>query len=255
VSETIFWGGHPESYLATFQKPQGTTNHCGVYASSAAISLFLGGQRIDYEQFVGIADEHAAVSLAGIARLIVGNNLRLWPGGPTTPRQQSNLAEHIGRLCGLHVWARPRTGTPADLIAYLRKPDTLVLVTIGWGDDFRPLIVDPTGKLLRFAPVGELTLFKVTFNAPFGAHVMVLAAHDPTRRFTFQGGKIIAAPWGFINSWVDGEDPNEPGHGHLYWMPDEDFRKAWGHNIWVGKNKIVVITRDRLKTKEAKSLD
>jgi hypothetical protein len=242
VSETIFWGGHPEAHLAAFQKAQGQTNHCGVYAVSAAISLLRGGERIDYDESVAIADRHAALSLLGIARLVAGRNLRLWPGGPTTPRQQAHLAERLGRLHGLAISARAYTGTPNDLIGYLRETDTLVLVTIGWDDGSRPLIVSPDGRLLRFAPVESLSLFSVTFRAPFGGHVMVLAAHDPARRFRFRGGRTITAPWGFINSWADGADSEAPGHGHLYWMPDEDFRAAWGYPIWVGRNKMVVVT-------------
>jgi hypothetical protein len=244
VSETIFWGGHPEAYLAAFQKAQGETNHCGVYAVSAAISLLRGGKMIDYDESVAIADRHSALSPLGIARLVVGSNLRLWPNGPTTPRQQANLAEWLGRLRGLMLSARALTGGPDDLIGYLRMPDTVVLVAVGWNDSARPLIVGPDSKLLRFAPVGSLSLFGISFRAPFGAHVMALAAHDPARRFTFRGGRTIAAPWGFINSWVDGADPDAPGHGHLYWMPDEDFQAAWEYPIWVGRNRMVVITRN-----------
>lgn len=245
MSETIFWGDHSESYLASFQKSQGKTNNCGVYAASAAISLLRDGQLIDYDEATSITDAHTAISLAGLARLIVRKNLRLWPNGPTTPKQQANLAEHIGRRYGLSITAQVQKGTPESLLACLQEPDKLALITIGWNDKSRPLIIDPTGKLLRFAPVGELCLFNVTFRAPFGAHVMLLAAYDPARKFKFRGGKKMTAPWGFINSWMDGADTNAPGHGYLYWMPDEDFQSAWAYNIWAGRNKMVTITKRR----------
>lgn len=230
-------GGHDPAYLSTFQQNQGQTNDCGAYSIAAAISLLRGGRRVDYAQIVTLANRRTTLHwglLAGLYGLIFGRGLRLWPGGPMPPRQQANLARTVARRRGMKVTARASRGTPADLLAHLAQPDTAVLVTLAWDDDACPRIVYPDGSLQHFAPVAHQTVAGKSIRYPFAAHVMLLAAYDPSRAVQVDE-ETIATPWGFVNSWID-------GGGELFWMPDPDFQTAWGYNIVIGSNWMVVIT-------------
>jgi hypothetical protein len=247
MAEAIYWGGQTEAYLSRFQKNQGKTNHCGAYSVAVAVSLLRGGQRLDYDQVVACADQHALLqvpSLAGLRDALTGRSLRLWKGGPMTPHQQARLARYIAAQHGLKVEANVRRGTPADLISALRQPDTVVLVTVGWNDRTRPEIVGPKGAVWRFAAVDSLSVGKIRIKYPFGAHVMVLAAYDPSRSFK-KGEESITTPWGFINSWVDGPDPDSPADGELFWMTDAHFRRAWEYPILIGSRYMVTVRRVR----------
>ena len=44
---------------------------------------------------------------------------------------------------------------------------------------------------------------------------MLLAAYNPEH---YSGS--LTTPWGFVNSWIDGGT-------ELFWMPENDLRKAW----------------------------
>jgi hypothetical protein len=240
MTNAIYWGGQTEAYLARFQKNQGKTNHCGAYSVAVAVSLLKGGQRLDYDQVVACADQHAllqAPSLASLRNTLTGKNLRLWKGGPTTPHQQAKLARYIAAQHDLRVETSVRRGIPDDLIAALSQPDTVVLVTVGWNDRACPEIVGPKGAIWHFAAVDSLSLGNIRIKYPFGAHVMVLAAYDPSRSFR-KGDETITTPWGFINSWVDGSDTES-----LFWMTDAHFRRAWEYPILIGSRYMVTIRK------------
>ena len=62
---------------------------------------------------------------------------------------------------------------------------------------------------------------------------MILAAHDPDHQTDHQ----FNTPWGFINPWRNNAEV-------LFWMRDQDFRKAWRFPIpLIGPNPLVVIRK------------
>ncbi len=243
MAEQIYWGGKSEAYLSSFQRDQGRTNNCGEYAVAAALSLLRDGRRLDYEAIVRLADSWTmplAVLAFGVFGLLAGGGHRLWPGGPTTPRQQANLALRAARERGMKLKAEVMKGTPEALKHYLRVPTIIALVTVGWDDTWRPRIFYPTGKLKMFAPVGQMRIGSAAIRQPFAAHVMLAAAYDETRSFSTPEGDV-GAPWGFVNSWFDGST-TQPGRGEIFWMPDEDFRRAWGYKIPGTPNNMVLLS-------------
>lgn len=236
-SGKITLGGHDPAYLASFQKHQGSTNDCAAYSIGAAFSLLRGGQRVDYVQVARFASRRTSLHwgmLAGLVGILFGRGLRLWPGGPITPHQQANLAKTLARQRKVRLDASVKTGSLADLLAYLKQPNTAVLVTLAWDDEYLPRIAYPNGTMYRFGKVDSLKLGPVKIRYPFAAHVVLLAAYDPGRTAQI-GNEVIHTPWGFINSWMDDADD-------LFWLPEYDLLKAWGYNIRIGSNKIVVIT-------------
>jgi hypothetical protein len=263
--EAVYSHGLTEAQLAKYQKNQGQTNDCGAYAIAAAISLLADTRsarptptadaagegepplrgfkgRVDYDDAVATADRQAALrrdGARGLVDFLGGRDLRLWPGGPSMPRQQAALARLIGQQHRFDVTAIATRGTADDLLFFLRQPNAEVLVTLGWGPNKRPRIQHPDGKLRAFNPPDKATVAGRVIQLPFGAHVMLLAAYDPAHTAK-SGRKAVAAPWGFVNSWIDGGDG-------LYWMPEDDFRRAWRYVIpGVGRQKMVVIRRGGL---------
>lgn len=233
----ITLNGHDHAYLASFQKNQGATNDCAAYAVAAAISILRGGHRVDYTQVVEVANRRTTLlwgGLFGLYGLIFGGSLRLWPGGPITPRQQARLARVVARKRGMKVKTQVMKGAPADLLHYLAKPNMAVLVTLGWDNTYRPRIVYARGDLRSFAEVGFFHLATgKSIRYPFAAHVMVLAAYDPARTVQ-DGNETIHIPWGFVSSWLD-------DGGELFWMPDDDFQAAWEYDIKIGSNMMVIV--------------
>jgi hypothetical protein len=199
--------------LAAFQQRQGTgRNDCADYSIAAALNMFYGGAVKGSE----------VAKAADLGSVLFG--YRLWPNGPTTPRQQVNIVNTIADRSGLPVSATALRATTADLIGYLQQPDTAVIVTIGWDDAHVPQIARASDAATGAGGGAPLQL---------NAHAMVLAAYDPNH--VDHGGN--PAPWGFVNSWAD-------GGGEIYWMPDADFQRAWSHEIpLVGSHNAVVITR------------
>jgi len=244
ASTPIYWGGHTEEYLSTFQKHQGVENDSGAYAAAAAISLLREGRKVDYTQVARASNRWTAMHtglLIGIPGLIFGKGRRLWPGGPMTPKQQASLVEWLGKSRRFTVQAKAiKQATAKILIANLQQPDTLQLVTVSWTDSTRPQIVHPDGSLMGFPLVGA---FPGNVDHPFESLVMVLVAYDPTRTVESPEG-ALPTPWGLLNWWIDGHITDVAGYGHLHWMPDEDFRLAWGFNLpLIGSNNVVVVTR------------
>ncbi len=252
-----------EAQLASYQKNQGQTNDCAVYAVAAALNLLADTKSrrrkrgaepagdeaalplrgfsglVDYDSAVAVASQRAILRgdlLGGLGDFLGGRDLRMWPGGPLMPRQQAALARQLSQQYRLPVTAVATRGSTDDLLFFLRQPNAEVLVTLGWGLRHRPRIQHPDGKLRPFNPPDSISVAGRAIHLPFGAHVMLLAAYDPAHTAK-EGRKSIAAPWGFINSWVDGGES-------LYWMPEDDFCRAWRYVIpGVGRQKMVVIRR------------
>ena len=152
-----------------------------------------------------------------------------------TPLQQARMVRQEARRRDIAVTVHVRSGDPDSLVDLLSQPDTAVLITLSWTDETRPRIIYPDGALRRFSPAGGMQILGREIAYPFGAHTMLLAAHDPDRRARLKSGKIHA-PWGFINSWVNGGDD-------LFWMPDTDFQEAWSRGIIIGKRQMVIIRK------------
>src|SRR6185369_12294101 len=110
---------------------------------------------------------------------------------------------------GIPIQAVAMRGTPDDLLRCLAMPDTHVLVSFGWSGSDRPSILYPDGKFREFGKPETIMIGARAFEFPFTAHTMLLAAYDPEHHAEIDG-LAVTAPWGFINSWVDG------GEG-MYW--------------------------------------
>jgi hypothetical protein len=237
MSEKIYTGGHDEKYLSRFQRPQGHTNNCGEFAVGAAVSI-LRDKQVDYDQVVELANKttvlHSILTLG-----MAGKGRRLWPGGPTTPKQQVALAIETGKKYGLKLHGKHMMGTTDDLLHYLKQPDTAVLVTIGWDKENEPRMFHADGSLIKLTVgsiIGEI-------DNPFEAHVMLLAAHDPDKR-NKRGDLAMHTPWGLLNWLVDGQDEAAAGHGNIFWMTDKAFQEAWRYDIpLVGSNMAVISKR------------
>lgn len=269
--EPVYSHNLTEKQLAKYQKAQGKTNDCAVYSVAAALNLLddtkgrrlrrapnaeLAAQsadekdselvirgvqgKVDYQEAVHTANRHAILReglVQGLADFVAGQDYRVWPGGPTMPRNQKHLAERLAERHDMEITADALRGTTEDLLFLLNQPNTAVLVTIGWGKEDPPRILYPDGKFRRFGqPEMLLEIGGLKVDAPFNAHVMLLAAYDPAKTATLDGQQVNT-PWGFINSWVDAGPK-------LYWMTEEDFRQAWRYVIpGVGRQKMVVVRR------------
>lgn len=150
-----------------------------------------------------------------------GRFMRVAPGWAVTPRMQVRIVRHLARTRGLPITASYQRAHPETLPEVLADQTTVPIITIIW--------------LWRQAPpiyLGETAQNFNTTRSP-GGHSMILAAHDPQHT----AGGQFATPWGFINPWMDNTS-------HLFWMLDEDFRRAW--RFWlpgIGPNPLVLIRR------------
>lgn len=254
--KATYSGDRTEAALAKFQKNQGVTNHCGTFSVATALRILAEsdpqrgkkvadaeatgvGAIVNYDEVVEIANSHAVFRRdlgQGLTDFFTGASYRVWPDGPTMPKQQVALAKQLAARMGLTITATALRGTPNDLIAYLGEPDTFVVVTIGWGQTNRPSILYTDGVLREFAPPDHATVGGAKIDFPFNAHTMLLAAYDPNHKVEVDGKEKLL-PWGFINSWQDGGK-------NLYWMAERDFRDGWRYVIpGVGRQKMVVIQK------------
>jgi hypothetical protein len=254
--KATYSGDRTEAVLAKFQKNQGITNHCGAFAVATALRIMaesdprrakkvadaeatgVGGV-INYDEVIELSNSHAVFRRdvgQGLVDFFTDASYRVWPNGPTMPKQQVALAKKLAAQVGLEITARAMRGTPNDLITYLGEPDSFVVVTIGWGRTNRPSILYTDGVLRDFSPPDHANLGKTKIDFPFNAHTMLLAAYDPGHKVEVDG-KSMTLPWGFINSWQDGGK-------NLYWMTEHDFRDGWRYVIpGVGRQKMVVIQK------------
>lgn len=190
----VYWRGHTEAHLASYQQLQ-LGNNCAQNAIATALNL-LFNLNINGNHLAKLIDQTPLVDLL---------RYRLWPNGPTTPLNQCHLLEDIARYQGLRLSARLERGSLQSLSAHISNPNSVSLITIGW--------------LPRRAPVITRGNQSINFNANtgFGFHVMLAAAYDPTH--INQAG--TTCPWGFINSWLDGGE-------ELFWMSTAHLKSSWG---------------------------
>jgi hypothetical protein len=151
-----------------------------------------------------------------------GRFMRVAPHWAVTPRMQVRIVRYLARTHGLPVSATYQHGNPQSLPEILADLTLIPVITIIWP--------------WRQAPPIYLGSTSLNFNdtRSTGAHSMILAAHDPLHSNV--GGQVNT-PWGFINPWKDNAT-------QLFWMRDEDFRRAW--RFWlpgVGRNPLVLIER------------
>jgi hypothetical protein len=211
-------GGRAEVTLARYAEYQGNTNNCGEYAVAAALSLLEDKPHwLTAQEVVDLSNSWTLVDslrVMGLAGLFGGKALRMWKGGPTTSWQVANLARRLAKKHGLSVQAEVRhghVGMRDELVCWLDRRDTVVVVTVAWDDQTHASIEDPNGNKLSLlaSPTWKIAELRLDY----AAHIMVLAAHDAAR-----------SAWGFINSWVDGATTDR-----LFWMTEEDFEETWGY--------------------------
>lgn len=240
---SVYVGGLTRAELAALQQDQGGRNDCAEYAIAAGLNLLFGGS-VRGSEVAAAADQVTAgdPNRLGFSLALPWGGLRWSENGMTTPWQQANIVNGIARQSGLPLSATVGHSTTDELIGLLGRPDTAVIVTLGWSRDHVPQIALGNGAS---QPLGDPGTWNV--GLPFGleaevpavsAHAMLLAAHDPSH-MDLNGNPT---PWGFVNSWADGASPTNPnGATDIYWMSDTDFRQAYNFPI-VGN--AVVITRE-----------
>ncbi|MDF1519274.1 MAG: hypothetical protein P1P73_02195 [Brevefilum sp.] len=198
-----------ETELAALQvRQQGNT--CSFHAIAAAIRLLL--------------DYHIdPIALSGeINRLWWrGRFMRVIPNWAVTPRMQARIVHYLAKKHHLPLTASYQHGDIDILPWILNDPDAVPLVTLLWSRRSVPPIY-----------LGSTSQNQNSLNKLAG-HTMILAAYDPQHQADHQ----FSTPWGFINPWRN--NINE-----LYWMRDEDFRKAWRSPLpLIGPNPLVIIRK------------
>lgn len=150
-----------------------------------------------------------------------GRFMRVAPDWAVTPRMQVRIVRYLSQAHNLPVTSAYQRGKVDTLLDLLTDPAVVPIITLIWRWRKAPPIF-----------LGESTLnYNVTHSA--GGHSMILAAYDPVHS---AGGQFFT-PWGFINPWIGQTD-------QLFWMTDEDFRRAW--RFWlpgIGPNPVVTIQR------------
>jgi hypothetical protein len=151
-----------------------------------------------------------------------GRFMRVAPHWAVTPRMQVRIVRYLARTHGLPVSATYQHGNPQSLPEILADLTLIPVITIIWP--------------WRQAPPIYLGSTSLNFNdtRSTGAHSMILAAYDPLHSNV---DSQVNTPWGFINPWKDNTV-------QLFWMRDEDFRRAW--RFWlpgVGRHPLVLIER------------
>lgn len=198
-----------EEQLGRFQTLQ-KGNDCTLHAISAALSILC-----DYTVSPG--------KLISEANQLWwrGRFFRLAPGWAVTPRMQARFVNYLARTRKLPISARLLHTSP-EILRNLPNDDSLAaLVTVYW--------------LWGSAPALYYRDKPKNYNATRqpGGHTMLFASFDPEH--LLENG--VMAPWGFINSWVNG------GSG-LFWMEDGNFRKAWNLPLLgLGRNATVLISK------------
>jgi len=208
----IWLEGIPEERLAQFQQSQGRSNHCGEFAAAAALAL-LTGRVITGKEMVKFAD-----------RGWLKKGLRSWPGGPTTPAQQTRLVREYARRQDLPLEAEAHHSTLFHLRRWLEQPGTACLVTIAWNNRQPPRITNGAGRPFQVA------------RSPFfwAGHTMLLAAHQSTAGYSGER-------WGFINSWAAA-----PGGASICWMEQAEFKRCWEYPLFpIGARNVVVIRKKK----------
>jgi hypothetical protein len=196
-----------EAELAVYQERQ-VGNTCSFHMISVSLSLLLN-TTIDP---MTLSDE--------VNRLWWrGRFMRVVPDWAVTPRMQVRIVRYLARTRGLPVTAVYQRGDHETLPDMLADLTTIPIITIIW----------PWRKAPPIYLGSTAQNFNTTRSA--GGHSMILAAFDPNHTT----GGLILTPWGFINSWMENAT-------QLFWMTDEDFRRAW--HFWlpgIGPNPLVLV--------------
>jgi len=198
-----------ETELAAFQVRQ-LGNTCSFHAIAVALGLLL-----DYPiDPLALSDE--------INRLWWrGRFMRVAPNWAVTPRMQARIVRYLAKEHHLPLSANFQHDDIDSLPYLLSDPNIVPLVTLLWsGQNPPPIYLGSTAHNFNSKNKTE-------------GHTMILAAHDPDHQADHQS----KTPWGFINSWRN--NANE-----LFWMREEDFRKAWRCPIpLIGPNPLVLIRK------------
>jgi RHS repeat-associated protein len=213
-----------EASLAVYQQDQGYSNDCAIYSTVAARDVLLGGRM----------QASSVSNWVNSTWWQVPGRYRTLPGQATTPKEQARLFNILAASQNVTASAAARKGTTDELKSLLDQPDTVVLVTVGWNKStgIAPRLMKGDGKNTQYLKQGDSFWGKAGINA----HTMVLAAYDPEH--VMPDG--TRAPWGFINSWSDGQKMKTPV---LWWMTDRDFNRVWDYSIpGIGANNMVVVT-------------
>jgi hypothetical protein len=192
-SQPAYLAGMAEKSLSEYQHNQ-IGNTCALHCICTAIQI-LAGRTISAQD---LAEEIDALPF--LNRL----PYRWWKDGPVSPIQQVTLIRKLAEELNVPLSARLAYPKPNELIALIREPATVALVTIGWLKGNAPAITLGDGNT------------SYADNSRINWHTMVPAAYDPTHRDII--GQV--KPWGFINSWVNGGDK-------LFWISDTDFISSW----------------------------
>ncbi|MGB4594757.1 MAG: hypothetical protein WBI14_02495, partial [Anaerolineaceae bacterium] len=199
----------PEAELARFQTLQ-QGNDCALHAISSAIYLLT-------EKYFTPGD------LINLANRLWwrGRFYRILPSSGIFPHMQLGLLNYLIRHNNLPLKANLLHLSPEILRNLPHDDDIAALVTIYWPPKKAPGIY-----------LGG-TEFNYNGSTGLSGHTMLFSAYDPNH----VNGRIGLTPWGFINSWIE-------GGADLFWMTDEDFRRAWSFRVpWIGYNATLVISR------------
>jgi len=196
-----------EAELAALQVKQ-VGNTCSFHAIAVALRLLL-----DYE----INPDELSKEVNDL--WWQGRFMRVAPDWAVTPRMQVRIVRYLVKKEKLPVTAFYYHGKVETLPLILTNPDAVPLVTLLWTWRNAPPIY-----------LGDTT-HNYNKTNKMGGHTMILAAYDPDHRADDQ----FSTPWGFINPWMANAK-------QLFWMRDDDFRKAWQFPLpFVGPNPLVMI--------------
>jgi len=181
----------PEAELAALQTHQ-SGNNCAIHAITAAVK-FLEGTEFSPEALSTEVDQlwrH-------------GRFYRMLPGWAITPGMQARLVNFLAHTHNLPLQAQLKFLSLETLPTLLQEDNQALLLTLTWLPSRAPAIYRGNSS--------------VNYNATrkTGGHTMLLAAYNPDHY-----SESLLTPWGFVNSWVD-------GGSDLFWMQENDLRKAW----------------------------
>lgn len=198
-----------EAELAALQVKQ-VGNTCGFHAIAVALRLLLD-YKINPDE---LSDKVNKLWWRG-------RFMRVAPDWAVTPRMQVRIVRYLGKIENLPITAFYTRGKVETLPTILSDPDAVPVITMLWTWRKAPAIY-----------FGDTT-HNYNKTNKMGGHTMILAAYDPGHL----AGDQFSTPWGFINPWIQNSK-------QLFWMCDEDFRKAWRFPLpFIGPNPLVIIRK------------
>ena len=181
----------PEAELAALQTHQ-SGNNCAIHAITAAVKLLEGTE---------FSPEALSTEVDQLWRH--GRFYRMLPGWAITPGMQARLVTFLARTRNLPLQAELKFLSLESLPTLLQEDNQALLLTLTWLPSKAPAIYHGNSSVNSNA------------TRKAGGHTMLLAAYNPEH---YSGS--LPTPWGFVNSWIDGGT-------ELFWMPENDLRKAW----------------------------